>query len=139
MSMSATERIPLKEAERLCIDAALAAGASAPAAESIAKAAVAAEAEGQPTVGLAHFIDYLDALEAGRIDGTAKVPGEMPVRRRGCAAYFARSWQVAQGRGITGLGGAAPPAGMPSPRIRTRAGAEAYTDRLRASGGFLAK
>lgn len=71
MSMSATERIPLKEAERLCIDAALAAGASAPAAESIAKAAVAAEAEGQRTVGIAHFIDYLDALEAGRIDGTA--------------------------------------------------------------------
>lgn len=69
--MPAAERISLKEAERLCIDAALAAGASAPAAESIAKAAVAAEAEGQPTVGLAHFIDYLDALEAGRIDGAA--------------------------------------------------------------------
>ncbi|MFH1795497.1 MAG: Ldh family oxidoreductase [Pseudomonadota bacterium] len=71
MSTPTTERISLKEAERLCIDAAIAAGASAPAAESIARAAVAAEAEGQPTVGLKHFIDYLDALEAGRIDGTA--------------------------------------------------------------------
>jgi (2R)-3-sulfolactate dehydrogenase (NADP+) len=71
MSMPAMERIPLEEAEQLCIDAALAAGASAPAAESIAKAAVAAEADGQPPVGLAHFVDYLDALEAGRIDGTA--------------------------------------------------------------------
>mgnify|MGYP001195850708 CR=1 FL=1 len=71
MSMPAMERIPLEEAERLCIDAAIAAGASAPAAESIARAAVAAEADGQPAVGLAHFIDYLDALEAGRIDGTA--------------------------------------------------------------------
>ena len=71
MSGSAMERMSLEEAERLCIDAALAAGASAPAAESIAKAAVAADAEGQPTVGLAHFVDYLDALDAGRIDGTA--------------------------------------------------------------------
>ena len=69
--MPATERIPLEEAERLCIDAAIAAGASAPAAESIARAAVAAEADGQPALGLAHFIDYLDALEAGRIDGAA--------------------------------------------------------------------
>ena len=32
---------------------------------------VAAEADGQPSVGLAHFIDYLEALEAGRIDGKA--------------------------------------------------------------------
>lgn len=69
--MPITERISPAEAERLCIDAAIAAGASAPAAESIARAAVAAEAEGQPAVGLSHFIDYLDALEAGRIDGTA--------------------------------------------------------------------
>ncbi|SMH29207.1 Ldh family oxidoreductase [Mesorhizobium australicum] len=71
MNIPITERISPAEAERLCIDAAIAAGASAPAAESIARAAVAAEAEGQLSVGLAHFIDYLDALEAGRIDGTA--------------------------------------------------------------------
>lgn len=66
-----TVRLTLAEAEALCIDAAIAAGASAPAAESIARAAVAAEADGQPAVGLAHFVDYLEALEAGRIDGAA--------------------------------------------------------------------
>ena len=37
----------------------------------MARSAVAAEADGQPSVGLAHFIDYLEALEAGRIDGKA--------------------------------------------------------------------
>lgn len=63
--------IALAEAERLCIDAALAAGASAPAAESIARATVAAEADGQSSVGLSHFVDYLEALKAGRIRGDA--------------------------------------------------------------------
>ena len=38
---------------------------------SLARSAVAAEAGGQPSVGLSHFIDYLEALEAGRIDGKA--------------------------------------------------------------------
>jgi (2R)-3-sulfolactate dehydrogenase (NADP+) len=59
------------EARRLCERAALAAGASAETASSLAASVVAAEAEGQRTVGLAHFIDYLDALDAGRIDGRA--------------------------------------------------------------------
>lgn len=63
--------LSLAEAEALLIDAALAAGADAPTAQSIARAAVAAEAEGQPSVGLAHFVDYLEALKAGRIDGDA--------------------------------------------------------------------
>jgi len=63
--------LTLAEAERLCIDAALAAGASAPAAESIARATVAAEADGQASVGLSHFIDYLEAWKAGRIRGDA--------------------------------------------------------------------
>ena len=63
--------LALTEAEQVCIDAALAAGASAPAAESIARATVAAEADGQASVGLSHFIDYLEALEAGRIRGEA--------------------------------------------------------------------
>ena len=39
---------------------------------SLARSVVAAEADGQAAVGLSHFIDYLDALEAGRIDGKAE-------------------------------------------------------------------
>lgn len=66
-----TIRLSIAEAEALCVDAASAAGASTGAAESLARATIAAEAAGQATVGLAHFLDYLDALEAGRIDGEA--------------------------------------------------------------------
>jgi (2R)-3-sulfolactate dehydrogenase (NADP+) len=57
------------EAIALCERAAVAAGASRVTALSLARSVVAAEADGQATVGLSHFIDYLDALEAGRIDG----------------------------------------------------------------------
>lgn len=61
----------IEEARQLCERAARALGASAETASSLAASVVAAEAEGQATVGLAHFVDYLDALEAGRIDGRA--------------------------------------------------------------------
>jgi (2R)-3-sulfolactate dehydrogenase (NADP+) len=61
----------LEQARRLCERAALALGASSETASSLAASVVAAEAEGQAAVGLAHFIDYLDALEAGRIVGRA--------------------------------------------------------------------
>lgn len=60
------------EAETLCEQAAKAAGASRETARSLAHSVVAAEADGQASVGLSHFIDYLDALEAGRIDGKAE-------------------------------------------------------------------
>jgi (2R)-3-sulfolactate dehydrogenase (NADP+) len=63
--------LSVADARQLCIDAALAAGASAPAAESVARATVAAEADGQSSVGLSHFIDYLEAWKAGRIRGDA--------------------------------------------------------------------
>lgn len=75
--------LSLDEARRLCERAALAYGATAEAASSLAASVVAAEAEGQPTVGLAHFLDYLDALEAGRIDGRAS-----PVITRPLPAIF---------------------------------------------------
>ena len=65
-------RLSVDAALALCEGAAVAAGASGAMARSIAVAAVDAEAEGQPSVGLAHFIDYLDALRDGRIDGKAK-------------------------------------------------------------------
>lgn len=61
----------LDEARALCKWAAIAAGATAETARSLACAMVAAEADGQASVGLAHFIDYLEALAAGRIKGEA--------------------------------------------------------------------
>lgn len=64
--------LSLDEAQALCERAALALGASAVTARSLAVSIVAAEADGQPSVGFAHFLDYLDALAAGRIDGKAE-------------------------------------------------------------------
>src|SRR4051812_8994682 len=66
-----TLTLTLAEATAVCERAAIAAGALPEVALSIARSAVAAEADGQPSVGLAHFIDYLEALEAARIDGKA--------------------------------------------------------------------
>lgn len=67
-----TIRLHLDEALALCLRAAMAVGAREETARAIALAAVDAEAEGQPNVGLSHFIDYLDSIEAGRIDGQAQ-------------------------------------------------------------------
>lgn len=72
MPHTKTVTLNLDEARSLCISAAMGAGASEETARSIALAAVAAEADGQPSVGLSHYIDYLEALEAGRIDGKAE-------------------------------------------------------------------
>lgn len=63
--------LTLAEATLLCERAAIAAGALPEAASSMARSIVAAEADGQPSVGLSHLIDYLEALDAGRIDGKA--------------------------------------------------------------------
>jgi (2R)-3-sulfolactate dehydrogenase (NADP+) len=67
--MTDSTTLSIAQATKLCERAATAAGASPYVALSLAKSVVAAEADGQPTVGLSHFIDYLDALQAGRIDG----------------------------------------------------------------------
>jgi len=69
--MNEAVTLSLDEALALCIAAAERHGASAETARAIATAAVRAEAEGQPVVGLSHFIDYLAALDEGRIDGAA--------------------------------------------------------------------
>ena len=69
--MTETVTLSLAEANALCERAAIAAGASPLVATSLASSFVSAEADGQRTVGLSHFIDHLDALEAGRIDGKA--------------------------------------------------------------------
>lgn len=60
------------EALALCREAAMAQGASPENARALAVSIVAAEADGQPAVGFAHFLDYLDALAAGRIAGKAE-------------------------------------------------------------------
>jgi (2R)-3-sulfolactate dehydrogenase (NADP+) len=69
--MTGIVTIGIEEALALCEGAAKGAGANAEVANSLARSAIAAEAEGQASVGLAHFVDYLEALEAGRIDGNA--------------------------------------------------------------------
>lgn len=79
--MTETVRLTLAEATALCEAAYRSAGANEAAARSIASASVDAEASGQPAVGLAHFIDYLDALQSGRIDGMAKPSLPVPRRR----------------------------------------------------------
>ncbi|MBK0397600.1 Ldh family oxidoreductase [Limibaculum sp. M0105] len=67
-----SETLSLDAARALLTRAAIGAGARETVARSIANAAVAAEAEGLPTVGVSHFLDYLSSLEAGRIDGQAE-------------------------------------------------------------------
>ncbi|RST87080.1 Ldh family oxidoreductase [Aquibium carbonis] len=72
-------RITMADLESLCRDAAIAAGASIEAALSLARATVAAEAEGNRAVGLDHLPYYLDALAEGRIDGWAEPMIERPL------------------------------------------------------------
>lgn len=69
--MSAITTLSVAEAMDLCRAALLATGASPAAAQSLALASVEAEAQGQPSVGLSHLIDHLDAMLAGRIRGDA--------------------------------------------------------------------
>ena len=69
MISSTSRLLSLEQAEELCMRAAIGCGASRETARSLARSAVAAEAEGMPDLGLAHFIDYLDALKAGRMKG----------------------------------------------------------------------
>jgi (2R)-3-sulfolactate dehydrogenase (NADP+) len=71
MSSEETITLRLEEALALCEAAAVRAGANPELARSIAVAAVRAEAEGQASLGLTHFLDYLSSLKAGRIDGQA--------------------------------------------------------------------
>lgn len=70
-------------------------GASAVAARSLARAIVDAEAAGQANVGLAHLVDHLEAMRAGRIRGDA-----VPTIERPAKALF----RVDAGGGIAQLG-----------------------------------
>lgn len=71
--------LTIEECHARCIAAALGAGAHAAAAESLARAVVAAEAAGNRSVGIAHLPVYLEALVEGRIDGAAKPRIEQPL------------------------------------------------------------
>jgi (2R)-3-sulfolactate dehydrogenase (NADP+) len=73
-------RVSLHETRLLCERAAFRRGANAATARSLAASVVAAEAEGQTGVGLAHFIDYIDAMEAGRLRGDAEPVLSRPAR-----------------------------------------------------------
>ncbi|NMG46140.1 Ldh family oxidoreductase [Aromatoleum toluvorans] len=70
--MPNTVNISIETALDLCKRAALAQGASEYVAASLAAATVAAEARGQASVGIRHFLDYLDAMADGRLDGAAR-------------------------------------------------------------------
>lgn len=67
-----TITMQLDALEELCVAAALRCGADAEAAHAVARASVDAEASDQETVGLAHFLDYLDSWWAGRIKAGAR-------------------------------------------------------------------
>ncbi|MGB3389343.1 MAG: Ldh family oxidoreductase [Pseudaminobacter sp.] len=62
-----TVTMQLDALEELCVASALRCGADSEAARAVARANIDAEACGQESVGLAHFIDYLDSWQAGRI------------------------------------------------------------------------
>lgn len=70
--MAEMVRLSLAEAVSLCEQAALATGASEKTAMALAVSVVTAEAKGLQSLGLSHFLDYLEALKAGRIDGMAE-------------------------------------------------------------------
>jgi (2R)-3-sulfolactate dehydrogenase (NADP+) len=70
--------LTLDEATALCERAAVAAGAAPEAATSLARSVVAAEAKGVTSVGLSHFLDYLHALDAGRLKGRAEPALDRP-------------------------------------------------------------
>jgi hypothetical protein len=67
----ATVAIPVAEIREIAPDACLACGDGPAMAKSIVEATVSAAWHGCPEVGFAHFLDYLESLRGGRIDGKA--------------------------------------------------------------------
>jgi (2R)-3-sulfolactate dehydrogenase (NADP+) len=67
-----TRRFSIQEAADLAARAVRAAGASDAAARSLARATVSANAHGKGSSGFSHLMDYLAALQAGRIVGDAE-------------------------------------------------------------------
>lgn len=67
-----TVSLTLAEISTLASSALIRVGASQAMTRSLTKAVVDAEAAGKSAVGLAHLLDYLDAIASGRIDGHAE-------------------------------------------------------------------
>jgi len=67
-----TRRFSAAEAVEFAAGALRAAGASDAAAQSLARATVAAELQGRASAGFAHLLDYLAALRERRIDGATE-------------------------------------------------------------------
>ncbi len=92
--MSEKIHLLIEQCEAVCREAALRAGASEAAATALARASVAADAEGNHAVGMAHLSLYLDALREGRIDGKAvpeigrPLPAVVHVDARGGTAHL---------------------------------------------------
>ncbi|WP_432535135.1 Ldh family oxidoreductase [Kineococcus arenarius] len=78
-----TTSVPVELLEQWCRQALTRAGMTAAAAEPLAAAVVDAEARGKTTVGVNHLFDYLEAVEAGRLD-----PAAVPEVRRPSDSLF---------------------------------------------------
>lgn len=76
--MSDTERMSLADAEALIQTAFSRNGLAEPAAASVARALVAAEAEGQGGHGFSRLGDYLAQLRSGKVNGQAQVQVSQP-------------------------------------------------------------
>lgn len=70
--------IPAGEIRELALAACRACGASAEMAQSLVAASLSASHAGRHEVGLAHLIDHLDSLRAGRITGAAQPVVDSP-------------------------------------------------------------
>ncbi|THK39005.1 malate dehydrogenase [Ensifer sp. MPMI2T] len=73
------ETLSVAEIRRIATDACLACGATAAMAKSLVDATLSAAWHGRPEVGFPHFLDYLQSLREGRIDGQAKPPIDHPL------------------------------------------------------------
>ncbi|MCT8159486.1 Ldh family oxidoreductase [Pseudoruegeria sp. SHC-113] len=112
------EILSLAEAEALIASALAGVGVAAPAAASVARALVAAEAEGQVGHGFSRLADYAAQVQTGKVDGAAvpicqrTAPGRVEVDAAHGFAYPALE------AGITALIEAAQAAGTASLAIR---------------------
>ena len=66
------DAISISQAQELLLAACLEAGTSVATAQSLVRATLSAARHGARSMGFPHFMDYLDALQAGRIDGRAE-------------------------------------------------------------------
>ena len=111
-----TEPLSYREVRDVARAACLACGAGTDMAEALVAATLSAEWHGRPAMGLAHLLDYLDALRAGRIDGQARpqvhsplpallqVDGQRGIAQHGFDLAFDRLTHNAATLGIAMLG-----------------------------------